>query len=144
MELTRPLSTVVFVEGKPQRPHRRLVALSSRPLVPGSSVVNSVGEQIPGRSRHWPNVSDVECQLPLIYLPSRAEQPVFLVVRCYVISQGAPSSVWMLRGRDDLTPDVAVGCHARRPDCTVLVDPVSRPCGPINSTLSARAASRNC
>jgi hypothetical protein len=59
MELTCPLSTVVFVEGKPQRPHRRLVALSSRPLVLRSSVVNSVGEQIPRRSRHRSNVSDV-------------------------------------------------------------------------------------
>jgi hypothetical protein len=53
------LSTVVFVEGKPQRPHRRLVALSGRPLVLRSSVVNSVGEQIPSRTRHWPNVRTV-------------------------------------------------------------------------------------
>jgi len=59
MELTCPLSTVVFVEGKPQRSHRHLVALSSRALVLRSSVVDSVGEQIPRRPRHRSNVSDV-------------------------------------------------------------------------------------
>jgi hypothetical protein len=59
MELTCPLSTVIVVEGKPQRPHRRLVALSSQPLVLRSSVVNSVGEQIPRRSRRWPDANDV-------------------------------------------------------------------------------------
>jgi hypothetical protein len=50
-------------------------------------VVNSVVEQIPGRLRAWSTVSDVWCQLPLVCLPSRAKQPVVLVVRSYVISQ---------------------------------------------------------
>jgi hypothetical protein len=58
-ELTCPLSTAVFVEGKPQRPHRLLVTLSSRTLVFRSSVVHSVGKQIPGWSRQWSSVSGV-------------------------------------------------------------------------------------
>ena len=67
------LSTVAVVEGKPQRPHRRLVALNAR--MPGLRcfVVDSVVEQIPGWSSHWSNVSDVRRQLPLVWLPSRAE-----------------------------------------------------------------------
>lgn len=43
-ELPCLLATVVFVEGKPQQSHRRLIALGSRLLVLRSSVVNSVGE----------------------------------------------------------------------------------------------------
>jgi hypothetical protein len=72
-ELTCPLSTVVFLEGKPQRPHRCLVALSSRTLVLRSFVVDRVGEQIPGRWRHRPRVSDVWRQLLLIGLLGRVE-----------------------------------------------------------------------
>jgi len=53
------LSTVAVVEGKPQRPHRRLVALNARMLGLRCFAVDSVVEQIPGWSRHWSNVSDV-------------------------------------------------------------------------------------
>jgi hypothetical protein len=59
MELTCPLSTVIFIEGKPQRPHRRFVAVRSRTLVLHCFVGDSVLKQIPGRSRHWFNVSDL-------------------------------------------------------------------------------------
>jgi hypothetical protein len=50
--------TVVFVEGRPQRLHRLLVALGSGTLGLGSVVVSSLVEQIPRRSRNGPNISD--------------------------------------------------------------------------------------
>jgi len=59
LQPARPLSTVAFVEGKPQRSHRRIVALSGRMLVLRCFAVDCVGEQILGRSRQWSNVGDV-------------------------------------------------------------------------------------
>jgi hypothetical protein len=56
---TSPLLTVVFIEGKPQRPHRRLVAPRVRTLVLRSFVVNSVVEKIPGRLGNWFNISGI-------------------------------------------------------------------------------------
>jgi hypothetical protein len=56
---TSPLLTVVFIEGKPQRPHRRLVAPRVRTLVLYSFVVNSVVEKIPGWLGHWFNISGI-------------------------------------------------------------------------------------
>jgi hypothetical protein len=52
--------------------------------------MDSLVEQIPRRSRNWPHVSGAGRNLLLVCLPSRAEQLVVLVVRCYVISQVAP------------------------------------------------------
>lgn len=143
MQLTCPLSTVDFVEGKPQRPHRRLIALSGGTLVVRCSAVDRVVEQIPGWSGHWSNVSDVRRQLPLICLPSRAEQPVILVVRCYVISQGAPFlGCGCCLGRDDLTCDVAVRCYAR-PDHSLrcVIHRLESDCrsAPVSSRIAAIA-----
>jgi hypothetical protein len=110
MELTCPLSAVVVIEGTPQRPHRRLVALNCRPLVLCCSIVNRVGKQIPGRSPHRSHTGDLGRGLLLICLPSRAEQPVVLVVRYYVISQGVPFlDGECCAGRDDLTPGPRLG-----------------------------------
>jgi hypothetical protein len=56
MEPTSPLSTVVFIEGKP---HRRLVAPRVRTLMLRSFVVNSVVEKIPGRLGNWFNTNGI-------------------------------------------------------------------------------------
>jgi hypothetical protein len=78
------------VEGKPQRPHRRLVALNDRLLELGRFAIAIVMEQIPGWSSPWPHVSEARRHPARVLSLSRVEQPVILAMRCYRISQGTP------------------------------------------------------